>query len=62
MPALWSVTAGADAGSAARHRQWESNRCTCDMDHEGDQWGDVDGIIAKYDWQEDTCTLAAAAR
>lgn len=33
---------------------------TCDLDHEVDQWGDMDGIIAKYGWQEDTCALAAA--
>lgn len=58
------------AGTAAilalvmRDRRWISTYVdflrTCDLDHEVDQWGDLDEIIAEYGWQEDTCALAAA--
>jgi hypothetical protein len=58
------------AGTAAilalvmRDRRWIPTYVdflrTCDLDHEVDQWGDLVEIIAKYDWREDTCALAAA--
>jgi hypothetical protein len=32
----------------------------CDLDHEVDQAGELDAIIAAYGWSQDTCALAAA--
>ncbi|TYT24930.1 hypothetical protein FZO89_00785 [Luteimonas viscosa] len=33
---------------------------SCDLDHEVDQWGDMDEVVERYGWQPDTCALAAA--
>lgn len=33
---------------------------TCDLDHEVNQGGDIEELIEKYRWNEETCTLAIA--
>lgn len=33
---------------------------SCDLDHEVDQYGDLDAIIERHGWHHDTCALAAA--
>ncbi|MDH5833417.1 hypothetical protein [Luteimonas kalidii] len=66
---MWA-DAETPAGTAAMRALVERDRAwipayveflrSCDMDHEVDQWGDMDAVVERYGWQPDTCALAAA--